>query len=442
MFLSWCRHWLRLRPQRCKPSRRSRPGKRSGEALYLPSLELLESRNLLSSVFWDTLDNPNGGSWNSDGSWFNEQHMHTVPRSFDDVTIDGLIPGAVVTVSSSAAAGSLNYSGPGNTLAVVSGGLLCGRPMIDADIVILGGTSYFDTTTFHSHVTLAGGALGGGTITNIGDIFITGAGPMALGIQSLINNGTITQTGTGDLLHQGVLENNMMYDLQVGARNYGDPIINTGTFRKSGGGDLATVENLFDNMGGAIAVSSGTLRFSNVRSWTGAALAVTSGNHLLLNSTGQGGAILSGAFAGAGAGEVRLESNTFIIGEAGASFSSPPGMLQWTGGALVARGSTTLTNLGTITLSGADAKDLRVKLVNSLGSTIVQADLGALTIAGELDNEGTYDLQSDAGISFGGGLFVNTGEFRKSGGPGTSSLASTFASRDGTLIVSSGTLSL
>ena len=87
MILFWCRHWLKRKPQGSKPSRRGQPVRRAWEGHYVPALEFLESRNLLSFVSWDAQHNPDGGSWEAAGSWLDEQEMHRVPMRTDDVVI-------------------------------------------------------------------------------------------------------------------------------------------------------------------------------------------------------------------------------------------------------------------------------------------------------------------------------------------------------------------
>jgi uncharacterized repeat protein (TIGR03803 family) len=94
-----------------------------------------------------------------------------------------------------------------------------------------------------------------------------------------------------------------------------------------------------------------------------------------------------------------------------------------TAGNLVATGAGTLTNDGTIYEAGTNS------LVLENGATLSNA------------SGGTFDLTNDGGVSqSGGGTFSNPGTLEKTGGTGTSTIATTTLDNTGTVAVSSGTL--
>jgi hypothetical protein len=190
-------------------------------------------------------------------------------------------------------------------------------------------------------------------------------------------------------------------------------------------------------------VDAGTLSFAGATS-TGAGFTVAAGATLDLTG-GTTTTTLTGTYGGSGDGTVLLASGRLNVGTAGATFDFDPGLFQWTGGTL-AGGSAGLTNVGTITLSGAGAAVLNGRLINH--GTLTQVGAGSFQVpsGATLDNrdDGTVDLESDAGIAPSGtsrGTVLNAGVFDKSGGGGES-LVGVTVNNTGAVEVIAGTLTL
>ena len=127
-----------------------------------PTLEVLEGR-CLPSVTWDSVNHPDGGSWEDANNWIDDQGMHRLPGQYDDVTIAGLNPGAIVTVNPAPygdGAARLFFSGEA-MLCVLSGGFSMGTATFDAasTFKVLGGTVSFANTTINGSFDLYGGTV-------------------------------------------------------------------------------------------------------------------------------------------------------------------------------------------------------------------------------------------------------------------------------------------
>ena len=150
------------------------------------------------------------------------------------------------------------------------------------------------------------------------------------------------------------------------------------------------------------------------------------------------GDTLTLATSSTAAGGIDLASGTL----AGAGVLTLSGTSTWTGGNM----SGSVTNAGSLTVSGATAKYLNGTLTNA-GSLTVAAGAGSIygqATAAAVVNQagGTIDVQSD-GTAFyqnNGGTLTNAGTLRKSGGTGTSTI--NFAlNNSGTVQVDSGVVS-
>ncbi len=118
------------------------------------------------------------------------------------------------------------------------------------------------------------------------------------------------------------------------------------------------------------------------------------------------------------------------------------GLFTWSGG--TQSGGITNVN-GGLTVSGSGSKTLTARTLNSPGA-VTYSGAGSLTIGNGaiFNNNGAFDLQTDADLPAGGGApstFNNPGAFTKSGGALTSSIGVAF-NNVGTLTASSGILSL
>jgi hypothetical protein len=105
------------------------------------------------------------------------------------------------------------------------------------------------------------------------------------------------------------------------------------------------------------------------------------------------------------------------------------GPVTWTGGNLYGGSSANPLLLGagnTMTLSGPDPKSFSVGFLDVTPTAQVVHQGGNLNLSGPLNNDGVYDLQTDANIVYvsAGGSFLNsgTGTLRKSGGAGTATV--------------------
>jgi hypothetical protein len=211
--------------------------------------------------------------------------------------------------------------------------------------------------------------------------------------------------------------------------------VNQGTIRKAGGyPTTASFVRHFINDSGTIDVESGTIDIYGGSSGTttfsdGGAFIVGDGARLTLSGpTGS----LAGTFTGSGAGSVALNSGTFEIGSAGATFNFPPGLLHWNGGTLDVPAGGALTNVGSLQLSDVPLNTYPVRIFDGGGSLI---NSGAIVHNGpsnlEIDNGSSlvnqpgavYKMQGTGGISQGGSgtsSFVNAGRLAKSSSATTS----------------------
>jgi hypothetical protein len=422
MFSRWSRKWF----SPWRPALSSRTRARRPQARFRPVLETLEDRTLLSNSAWTGLGlNDN---WSNAANWSNgvpgatdTATFSTHPHGWNSVSVDvPSIAGLVVDP---------NWNGFFNFL----------------NNLTVSGTSTWNSGEMHTRNSqwINNGTL---TISSSSGLLLSGA---------ITNNGTIVQTGTGNLNFSGtgsLLTNQSggLYDLQSDAGLVG---INAGlvnasgaTFRKSAGSGTSTIASFFSNQGGTIAASSGNLTFQSATySGTSTFNAVNATD--VIDIAGSSAAAATGTLTGSGNGTVVLRSNLNIgAGGAIASFLAP-NYFQWQGGAILTGNDGLTVAAGkSLTLSGAADKTL-AGFVNNAG-TIVQTGTGNLNFSGSgtlLTNQsgGLYDLQSDAGLAGNNAGLVNASgaTFRKSGGTNTSAIDS-FFSNLGTVEARSGTLAI
>ena len=304
---------------------------------------------------------------------------------------------------------------------------------------------------------------GSGTFTNAGTMTLVPGGGQTILIGSINNAGTFIQSGVValDFSTSAAFTNlpGAVFDFQgdgaifeIGSPNL---FLNRGTLRKSQGTYASIHVSGFNSGGGTIDVQSGLLGIGagtndsgTFKVAAGATLDLTDGAHNLFTS---GSVTYKGSFSGSGAGTVLLAARILSIDPAGATFNFPAGLFQWTGGAIaspIPAGSSTpgtLTNAGTITLSGTGPKLLDGVLANK-GTILHQA--GALQLdafggaAGTLNNSGLYDMQGDFAIqrqSLVPAIFNNSGTLRKSAGTGTAFGFALPLNNTGTVEIRSGT---
>ena len=294
-----------------------------------------------------------------------------------------------------------------------------------------------------------GGSLSGdgSSITNLGTITAAGTGPKTLSAPLYTGSGVFIVAGTGDVGIASTLHNlaGGTVDIQSDANMTRIGVINNwGLFRKSGGPGTTTISPAFNNFGGVIEVDSGELVLAgNGNSGSGirsnGTFNVSAG--AVLDLTGGGGPHFKGTFTGSGNGTVISGDGHIYIDSPGVTLNFPGAMFQWTGGVLDGNGGS-ITNLGTITATGAGTKTLAAPLYTGSGVFIV-AGTGTIAISSTLNNMagGMVDIQSDANMTA-GGTINNSGLFRKSAGTGSSVISPTFNNQNGAIEVDSGTLSL
>jgi uncharacterized repeat protein (TIGR01451 family) len=406
--------------------------------------------------------------------------------------------------------GSIRFNGGTTTI----GG--AGSGTFSPDITeIIGGTANFVTTSA-STITLnfTSGSLGGsgilivnnsatwsgGTLANSGGTLqivsgatldIAGAGGKTWHGYTLLNNGTVNITGTGNINHGlGAVLNNQAgatFDIQADmtfAFNQGGArltVNNLGSLTKSAGAGMATLDVVLNN-DNLISVTSGTLRFTGGGGTSTGDFSVTSGNTLDFNGGAQGVTLASGRNF-SGAGTMQFSGGTTVIGGSGsyaitgltqinggtANFNLPSstttqlsfssgnlggtGTLSvnssgiWSGGTLANTGGQLEIGTGaTLDISGTGSKTWLGYTLRNNGTVIITGTgtinhgLGAVLT----NNAGaTFDIQVDLTFGFNQGgarlTINNQGTLLKSAGAGTSTLDVTL-NNDGDVNANSGTL--
>ena len=289
-----------------------------------------------------------------------------------------------------------------------------------------------------------GGTITGSSLTIASGSFLTLSGPLGKYYSggTLTNLGTIDMTGQGSLdfatgtpdTNPGTLDNAGLVDFQgdesfvCGSLSHSGTFNNSGTLLKSAGSGQAEFSGVnFNNAAtGKVEVDNGSLAL-----WAGTN---AGGNYTVaagtvLDLTRSANATFTGNYTGSGAGTVQLGDNSRIaIGSGGATFDFPAGMLQWTGGTITGS-PLTIASGSFLTLSGPLGKYYSGGTLTNLG-TINMTGQGSLDFAtgtpdtnpGTLDNAGLVDFQGDESFVCGSlsqsGTFNNSGTLLKSAGSG------------------------
>jgi hypothetical protein len=335
----------------------------------------------------------------------------------------------------------------------------------------LGGTGMFDG--FGTFV-WSGGSLGGMTTVNTNaTVNITGAADKGLGGTKLVNRGTGTWTGTGNIVvnYDGGMTNSSSGTFTINTDagfvfgGYGSigMFHNDGTLTKSGGTGTNSVTTAFNNLG-AVNISVGSLAFSGggIHSGTftpGASqtLHFSGGSHRIdANTTFAGGRsrVVGGALAfnHTNAAQSATLSGTLEL-VAGGAFTGTGrlqggGTFNWTGGGMD-NGILTLGSSLVTSATGANDKGLSTfTLVNN--GTLQWPGSGNLieNYGSVITNNAVLELQGNAAFVFGGygagGTLVNspTATLRRNGANGTNTLSGFVLLNTGVLDVQSGVLSL
>jgi Bacterial Ig domain/Calx-beta domain/Lamin Tail Domain/RTX calcium-binding nonapeptide repeat (4 copies) len=334
----------------------------------------------------------------------------------------------------------------------------------------------------------------GGTMTSVGTTFVPAG--VTLSVPSanvkdihngrvLRNEGTILWPGTGNLRagSGALIENVGLFELQTDAdltNDFGgtNQIVNTGMFRKTTGSGTANPTSIgvqFDN-DGSVVVEAGSLRLDgadgpNVSSGTFtvpgtldfSANPYDLGPTSAVNATGTvlftgGHTNVTGAYDVATTtmtgGTVAFESLgpvTDVLSFSGGNIAGGgrltiegPGASSWTGGTMLSGGTTRVGAAATLTMSGANVKDMHGGRVLRNAGMIVLAGTGNFRGGNATtENVGLFDIQTDADINqdFGGvHLLRNTGVLRKSGGTASTDITVTVDNTGGQVEALAATL--
>ncbi len=299
----------------------------------------------------------------------------------------------------------------------------------------------------------------GNSLTVNGNVFLTGAGGESLqGGGSVTMNGIITQTGTGNLDIASTngsattlnIAPGAIYDLATSSGITGGSGIlnNAGIIEKTAGGGASLIGTIFNNNGGNLTVTAGTLQLAaRGGENTGGSFSVTAG--AILDLTGGSTVSYSGTYSGAGTGEVLLHSGTLQVVGGGnpVVFNLPGNLFVWNGGKIdTSNGS--LVVLGTLNVTGSNAHEvlagggtLTVDSASTTGalnhlstgnlleiadqSTLAIAPMGVLNIA-------------DATLG-GGGTVSNQGLLRKTAGTSAATISASLDNQ-GQVEVDTGSL--
>jgi hypothetical protein len=302
-----------------------------------------------------------------------------------------------------------------------------------------------------------------------GTLTIGGAvGVILAGGGTFQNNGTITQSGMGNLEIDGsgsvvtnlVIPAGSTYDLAgntgiVNGQGGGGIVTNSGTIEKTAGGATSFITTVFNNTGGTLEVTSGTLTLNTVGGEnTGGIFDVLAG--AVLDLTGGGMVNYSGTYTGMGMGLVELAGGVLSVtgGTNGATFNLPGNSFAWSGGTIDTNGRslTILGNVGITSVNGSEQLDSGTSSGGELiiGSSSAAGTLNDIAAGNRLDigpgttllitSRGTVNL-GDVTIEAGGdgSAISNQGSLIKSAGTGVATV-SVFLDNENSVTVATGML--
>lgn len=274
------------------------------------------------------------------------------------------------------------------------------------------------------------------TLVNAGRLQIEGDSAKGISASGLINEGTIVNSGAGLFgLNASTFQNRLgaTYDHHgdgpfSGLDQFGNvgQFINEGTFRKSSGsGTIESTARFVNRATGAIEIDAGRWRLTRGGLWTGAAIVLAAGAGLDIASSGNDSVFLeSGDYVGSGLGTIVHTGQLQATSGAVPIFDFPEGMFRWRGGNISGR----LINEGHLTLDAPTAVFSSIHFTNHGAFLHAGAGDYVFSPTSTFENQGLYELSSDADLvvpnsqSVGTMQFINQGTFRKSGGVGLSEL--------------------
>jgi hypothetical protein len=452
--------WFRLVNPTALAPRKARRDPLPRRQRFRPMVELLEERMTPSAYSWTGANFAMDLNWNDPANW--SGGSGGVPGASDSASFSGTTT-PVCNITSAVTVGALTVTNTYTQAITVKAPLT-----VTGDLIL---DFHPSTGTFGGDGAItvdgtgsrwSGGVLdiGAGGFANNGTLTIdtgTSSGLEVFGTGTLTNNGTINEMGSAGLLlaefNSLTLNNTGLYDFVSDCGINGDgsnTVINaaTGTIAKTGGsGTSGMTPGTFQNLGGTLQATSGTLGWgggSTAALVDGATLQTGSGGTLQLTTSP---VTYEGTVIGSGSGKILLDNSSLVVGSSGVTFDMTGSTLfQWLDGAAIdvssggtftnASGSTLNmnTDLAVASLTGA-GKLTNNGVINESGGSNFELFNGAT-----LSNQKTFNLNSDAGISSsGGGTVVNAGTLRKAAGTGTSTI-SCLLNNTGTLLVSSGTV--
>jgi len=410
--------------------------------------------------------NPQGGDWGEPSNW----SPNGIPITGDSATIT--LPGTyTVTATNNLVFTGLILGGSSGTQTLVYGLATAG--------------TYTNLCTIQTNGVLVvtnGGLTGDLTIAAGGQLQLAGLPPKYLYNLSLLNKGTVMQSGGGLAMGGTTIANDSLWqitgDTSINQGGSTTPVwFNAGVLRKSGGTLTSAIAGLqFINLpGGLVDVQAGTLQFygNNTNLISGTFNATTPG---VINFAG--GFWTDGGGTATGTGLTQLTGGSLLL-----CTNIIPGLLLTGGEVYTAnpfQASGAITNLtldgatlagtnvlgnGTLTVnSGALTDQLTVETNGQLllassatkvlyGLSLINQgyvlwsggflNLGTTTVS----NGGQWQMTSDNVMAYGGGatpVWTNSGLLRKSAGTGTSFVASfIFYNQPGGLVeADSGTVVL
>jgi uncharacterized repeat protein (TIGR01451 family) len=281
-------------------------------------------------------------------------------------------------------------SGAGTTIVSSGTALLQTGPLTLNRNLTLSGNTTFSLTSGNS---LTAGT--GATITN-NATFDVQDGNLLGGTASFANNGTFRRSANASTPNVTIpISGSGILDVVFGGLNLqGNASFNTASLSANGSVNFNAPSIAIGSITGAgtVAMVSGAATVSGAVTLTGTGGFATSGGTLTLNGTtavpqmNQSGGTVNGS------GNISISANS-----------------SWSGGTLAGTGSYTIPAGVTLAISNASAPStLSRTIANNGGSITYTPVLNILTLSnGTIDNSGTLDLQSDAGIASVGATAIN-----------------------------------
>lgn len=293
---------------------------------------------------------------------------------------------------------------------------------------------------------------GGGILNNQGILMMTGAyygNKYIEGGTTFNNNGTITIiTDWGLDITDGTLNNNaagiidIQFPFQISGTGTGSHILNnTGLIKKSGIVSNGTIAAQLYNTG-TITVETGSIFLNNALTILNGGIYNTLAGCYIFNSNT---VTCSGTLTGVLDGNFNWTSDINVPVAASFNFTGN-GLNNWAAGTI--KGGGTLTNLGTLELSGGWVGNRFISestTINNVNTIKVTSDQTVVMNGGTINNlaGATFDIQNPGALSAGTGTNIinNNGLLKKSASTGTYAIGTTI-NNTGIIQADAGTLQL